>query len=150
MDNSIERKLKKYARFDNEEDVIYFDEILHAISESADPKYIPLLMSVLDDYTEFDEVMFGIVHCLESYPKETYVPMLVMRNPEMLKKAPLWQERLVNRVFNEKSYFDIFKKNINVIPRSSMLELLDLVERESEHHRDLCEELRKELLVSNC
>ena len=149
MENNIEEKLKKYARFETEDDVARFDQLISQISEKRDPKYVPVLMEAFDDNTEFEEVMYSLVHAVESYPRQIYVPLLIKEIPYGLKSHPYWLERLVNRIFNDESYLRDFRKNMHLIHKGEMIKLLDLVAQESEHHRKLCVELKEELLRSS-
>ena len=149
MENQIEKKLKIYSKFRTEEDVYKFDEIISCISESQDPKYIPLLMEILDDNTNFPEVMYNVVHALESYPDDIHAKAIITSTPFMLKHAPQWLFTLTYATLNNPSSLEFFRKNMHLISQESMIQLLDLVAKESEHHRDLCNELKKELLESS-
>lgn len=149
MDILIENKLKRYARLDNEDDVIRFDEVLETISESSDPRYIPLLMSVFDDGTKFPDVMYNVIHVLESYPDDIYVIGFINNIPRLLEDSPDWLLNMTYAIFNHSPSYSVFKKNVHLISPEFLLKFLDLVARESEIHKPLCEEIRKEALTSN-
>lgn len=143
MEQDIEKKLKKYSLFETKEDVEKFDELLSQIAETKNPEYIPLFMEIFDDNTEFPEVMYNVVHALEYYPEEIHNRSVIEFIPFMLIHAPEWLLTLVYRIFNNPPFLALFKKNIHLIPKESMVQLIDLVEQESEYHRDICTELRQ-------
>jgi len=146
MQKDVEEKLKKYARFETEQDIAKFDELLSQISEKRDPKFIPVLMEIFDDNTEFPEVMYTVVHALEYYPDEVHAKAVIESIPFMLSHAPNWLLRLIYAIFNARSSLTLFKKYMHLIPKEPMFKLLGLVAQESPNHRKLCLELKKELL----
>lgn len=143
MEQNIKKKLKKHSLFETKEDVEKFDKLLSQIAETKQPKYIPLLMEIFDDNTEFPEVMYNVVHLLEDYPDDVHAKAIIKWTPFMLSHAPVWLLTLVYATLNNPRSLTSFKKNIHLIPKESMVQLIDLVEQESEYHRDICTELRQ-------
>jgi hypothetical protein len=145
----IEKQLKHYAHFETDDDIANFDLLVSEISESKDPKNIPMLIHVLDDETEFPEVMDSIVHALDCYPDDVHAKGVIESIPYLLKNAPRWLLRLTYRTLNNPNSLILFKQNIHLIPKKEMIDLLDLVAGESENHRHICSELKYEVLKNN-
>lgn len=143
--NDIEKKLKKYSLFKTNEDIEKFDALLSQIAEKKNPEYIPLLMKIFDDNTEYPEVMYNVVHILEDYPDDVHATALIKWTPFMLNHAPVWLLTLVYATLNNPSSLASFKENIHLIPKESMIQLLDLVARESDDHKEVCIHLKEEL-----
>ena len=60
--------LKKASHFKCEEDTRVFDVGVWEIAQKKDPYDLPKLFELFDDDTEFPEVMFSLIHAIESYP----------------------------------------------------------------------------------
>jgi len=146
MEKNVADQIKKYARFKRSEDITKFEKIISEILKLNDSKYIPILMNAFDDETEFEEVMYSLVHAVESYPKQAYISSLIKEIPHGLQSYPYWLEKLVNRIFNDEAYLSDFRKNMHLLSKEDIIQLLDLVAEESEHHEKLCTELKKEIL----
>ena len=104
------------------------------------------LIELFDDACMFPELMYGLVHALETYPDEIYVRGILRNISEMLKKSPFWLDVLVNRLLNCEKSFQIFRKNMHLAPKDALLALFDIMDRESPHHRETVVALRAELL----
>jgi L-rhamnose mutarotase len=136
------KNLKKYAKMAFEEDVKLFDQTVYELADTKDPEVLNRLIDVFDDECEFPEVMYSLVHAIESYPKEVYITSVLNHIEIGVKNYPLWLDKLVNRIFNHIEYLIFFKKNMYLAPKHSLEKLFDIMEKESPHHILLIKELR--------
>lgn len=83
---------------------------------------------------------------LEDYPSEEYISKLMQSFPSMLVQSSEWLVTIIMRMFNNKKCIEIFKKNMKLAPKSSIIKLFDLIAKESPSYEELCFELKKETL----
>ena len=63
-----------------------FEEVLTQIVKLNDPNSIVLLCNFFDDSSEFDELMFSIIHSIEIFDDTTYVAQLIKATPQLYMK----------------------------------------------------------------
>ncbi len=102
MDIRIER-LRAVRRFETEAQMQEFDELLESLGseESSDPELLSELLCTFIDDTEEEEHMWGLLHFVEGYPHEIYLPTLIGTLPRMRPHARRWGTRLLLRVLND-------------------------------------------------
>jgi hypothetical protein len=103
----IIQDLNAFGRLD-EANVERFDALLAEACESRDEALIPVLLRLLDDDGDFHEVVFGVVHAVESFPDEPYFHALAINLADLQAQGRAWCERLHTRILNSPSHFDRF------------------------------------------
>lgn len=93
-------QLVKNAALRSPEQVEAFEDALAQAAALDDPDVIPAVLGILDDATEFPEVMYGVVHLVEDFPDVEYLPRLVAAAPELIAHAPGWAETLHKGILN--------------------------------------------------
>lgn len=146
--NRVFVELKKLSKFETAKDIEDFEKIVWDLGKSNDPKVIKNLISLFDDDYLYNEVMYSLVHAIEQCDKELYVPIVIEKIPEGINKYPLWLDALCNRILNDESYRDIFKRNLALVDKASLLRLLDVMSKESPHHAANIEEIKVLLTMS--
>ena len=81
-----------------------FDLALEALAGDTEDAVIHQVFKVFDDDTEQEEVMFGLVHFVESVQMEMYLTQLLESLPEMLEHARNWAIVLNERILIDDSY----------------------------------------------
>jgi hypothetical protein len=101
MNPKIER-LRAVRRLETSQQMLEFDEILGELAPDGtfDPALLPDLLRTFIDDTEGEEQMWGLLHFVENYADEIYVPTLVQALPDMNADARKWGVRLLLRVLN--------------------------------------------------
>jgi hypothetical protein len=107
-----------------------------------DPTSIPILLSYFDDESEYGWVMESLMVTLESYENQVYVEALIKN---LTQKSIFWVSGLIFGIFNNSECLSIFRKNIHLANKQSLLILFHFMEKESPHHSPLIQELRFEL-----
>jgi len=139
------KKLKEASLFRTQENVNFFETKVWEFVQNKDPQNIPILLNLFDDNTRSTNVMYTLVHALESYEDEVYVKEILKHIKKIQENAPFWLLGLFCEILNNKSTFMILKKKIKTSNKEDLLKLFDLIEKESEHHRGVIQELRQEL-----
>ncbi|MGL4427139.1 MAG: hypothetical protein ACRCUQ_05240 [Alphaproteobacteria bacterium] len=138
------KNLEKYKNFDEQENEDKFLDTVSEIVLQKDPDFLTVIISFIDDKTS-TFILNAIQKALESFPMKDHVFSILKNLETMLNKAPLWTDEVVTSLLNEASYQKIFRANMHLVPKSSLLELFSIMEKESPHHHELIQELRKEL-----
>ena len=139
-------KLSHLAKMETFEDVQEFNRQVGEVVDTKDPKTILQLMDLFDDECPYHEVMYGLIHAVETCPIDVYVKGVLEKiGSKEISKYSEWLDRLCNRIFNATAYLNIFRTHMHLADRDSLLKLFDLMEKESPHHASLIQELRREL-----
>lgn len=83
--------------------VARFENVLAEIAELNDPSAIVLLCSFFDDEAEYDELMFSIVHTIETFDDAIYARELFKAAPRFCATSPRWASIVFMRVLNSES-----------------------------------------------
>ncbi|USK35057.1 immunity 30 family protein [Bacillus sp. F19] len=117
MDISVELiELKNNRLLRDENEVEKFEQSIENILEMKDVNHIEILCQGFDDLTENDEIMFGLIHAIESYDNivDSEVSLKILANsiPNMLPHAKEWLKILHKRILNHEPSLNIYKKII--------------------------------------
>ncbi|NYF25102.1 Imm30 family immunity protein [Sporosarcina sp. JAI121] len=117
MDISVElTELKNNRLLRDENEVEKFEQSIENILKMEDFNHIEILCQGFDDLTENDEVMFGLIHAIESYDNivgsEASLKILANSIPKMLPHAQEWLKILHKRILNHEPSRNIYKKII--------------------------------------
>ena len=139
--------LKKLSKMETFEDVQEFEKQIWALVETKDPYILEKLMDLFDDECDHPEVMYGLIHAMETYPDDIYIVGILKKLPDGLKNYHEWYKRLIYRLLNEDICLKLFRQHMHLADRESLLKLFDVMETESPHHVELIQELREELMA---
>ena len=89
----------------NSEEIELFENAIENILNEENYEDIKYLCEGFDDCTEDDEVMFGLVHAIESYDSafDSSVTMKVFVNsiPDVIPYAKEWMKTMLKRILND-------------------------------------------------
>lgn len=106
-------KLKNSRLLRDESEVEQFEKSIENILNLQDVNHIELLCQGFDDSTENDEVMFGLIHAIESYDNivgsEVSLEVLAKSIPKMIPHANEWLKILHKRILNHEPSRKIYK-----------------------------------------
>ncbi|MEK4406212.1 Imm30 family immunity protein [Sporosarcina sp. FSL K6-6792] len=109
-------ELKNNRLLRDESEVRKFEKSIENILDMKNVNHIEILCQGFDDLTEKDEVMFGLIHAIESYDKivssEVSLKLLANSIPKMLPHAKEWLKILHKRILNHETSRNIYKKII--------------------------------------
>jgi len=86
----------------NEDEVAKFDSTLAELPEQSEDNvaYVTQLFDVFVDDCDQPEVMWGLLHFVESFDDETYISALLLSADELSAKAKDWLEIILSRILN--------------------------------------------------
>ncbi|KUP22483.1 Imm30 family immunity protein [Paenibacillus sp. DMB5] len=90
-----------------------FDLALEGLAGDTDDAVIQQIFKVFDDETEHEEMMFSLVHYVESCHMEMYLTQLLESLPDMLEPARGWAIVLNERILND----SLFRKEYTAIAK---------------------------------
>ena len=100
-----------------------------------DVAYVTQLFDVFVDDCDQSEVMWGLLHFVESFDDETYISALLLSIEELSAKAKDWLEIILSRVLNNddsKSQLIIALKNRSEFENTSVIKLLESFKTDEE------------------
>lgn len=100
-DNDLISTLKENKLMRSREEVLAFDNALTELALNTADVDLEELHLVLDDNCEHEEVMWGIIHFLESFDASKQLQALLNVIQELAYSAPGWTEIIHYRIFND-------------------------------------------------
>jgi hypothetical protein len=101
----------------NQQEISEFENAISIILNLKDLNHIRNLCLGFDDSTENDEVMFGLIHAIESYDNvfssEQSLKKLSESLPYMIPHAKEWAKTLHKRILNHEPSCEIYSKVIS-------------------------------------
>lgn len=95
--------LIKNRHLDSEAAFEAYGDALNALRRAPkDPALLPRLITVFCDVEDY-EVLWTLLHYVESFPREEYVPALIDATPRLLDGQE-WLRRLYLRILNSDTY----------------------------------------------
>jgi hypothetical protein len=101
MTDQIVKTMQRVSPLRHEAEVVAFEATLRALPPSPDPELLAALHLVFDDATANPEVMFELVHYLESCPAGLRLRAMLSVLPAMVAKAPWWCKVLHYRILSD-------------------------------------------------
>jgi len=141
--------LKQLSKMKTPEDINEFEKKIWTLAQTKNINVLTHLIDLFDDNCLYYEVMYSLVHAIETYNKNDYVNAVIKKIHDGIKNYKFWIDCLCNRIFNDLSYLAIFRQNMHLADKESLLKLFKIMEEESPHHRQLIQELRKEIETSS-
>lgn len=96
-------KLHDALHAPDDESVRKFENILGKIAALNDPDCIGQLLPFFDDDSEYDEMMFSIIHTIECFDDATYVRAIVDHLDSFFAASPRWATVIHMRILNSPS-----------------------------------------------
>lgn len=110
-----------------------FELALASLAELVDETDIPELCNVLDDNTEDEEVLFGIVHLMEKFSSLEAFVLTVVGLSKIAKKSPRWAKIVLYRCLNDEGSREMLKKALqkaDIIYSKEVVSLLNMIQAE--------------------
>lgn len=92
------KKLRQVRLMRNPEELKEFEAAFAALLEIGGPAVVDDMFAAFDDATGQHEVMWNLVHALEDYEDNVYLPALMFWTPRLLPHAREWAGYLHERV----------------------------------------------------
>ncbi|NEP44093.1 MAG: hypothetical protein F6K35_34655 [Okeania sp. SIO2H7] len=102
--------LKENRLMQTEREVAKFENALAEIANNPNQEDLPEYHLILDDKCQQPEVMFALVHFLESFELETQLMAFLKVIPQLATIAPEWTKILHNRILNDETACNAYLK----------------------------------------
>ncbi|ASI73557.1 Imm30 family immunity protein [Bacillus cereus] len=128
MDYQSEVKRLYSCRFlKNQSECEEFDSVLENLADCTDKELIQELCIVFEDETQAEEVMFGLVHFIESFEMEKYLTEMPKALPKMVESAKEWAMLLNIRILNNDLYRSEYAKVLVGMNHDIQLMIINLL-----------------------
>jgi len=94
------------------DEVSLFEQTLEKLAQNPDSADLPSLHLILDDACEQPEVMFSLVHFLESFDVQEQVQAFIQVMPDLVKRAAEWTAILHSRIMNDDVARSVFEEKV--------------------------------------
>lgn len=131
LEQSI-KSLVEVVQKDNFGDVQAIDISLAKVMAFNDPSVIRPLMHLLEDSAQYDEAIFSIIHCIESFDDNVYITEFLKELPYLVTKSPRWASILLIRILNSVSARECITKKVYFSTPDIKAAVLWLIERINE------------------
>ncbi|KAM3102942.1 Imm30 family immunity protein [Phormidesmis sp. 146-12] len=129
--NSLIEILEANHLLRSPDEVAAFEQTLVKLAQNPDSANLPSLHLILDDACQQPEVMFGLVHFLESFDVQVQLQAFIQVLPDLVKRAPEWTTILHSRIMNDaiaRSIFEEKVRSMNVHEQGAIQLLLSFLE----------------------
>jgi hypothetical protein len=116
------------------DEVTLFEHALEKLAQNPDPASLPSLHLILDDSCEQPEVMFSLVHLLESFDVQAQVQAFIQVMPDLVKQAAEWTAILHSRMMNDaiaKAEFEEGVRSMNDQKQNEIYQLISSISKKS-------------------
>lgn len=108
--NNLLATLQENRLMQTEEQVTNFENTLAEIVENPDENKLSTYHLILDDQCQQPEVMFSLIHFLESFDMEKQITAFIHVVPQLMITAPEWTRIIHNRILNDESACQVYQK----------------------------------------
>lgn len=99
--NSLIQVLEANRLMRSPSEVAAFEQALTELAQQPNNKDLPDLHLVFDDACQHPEVMFGLIHYLESFDLQEQLQAFIQVVPSLVKRAAEWTYTLDTRIVND-------------------------------------------------
>lgn len=119
------------------DEVTAFENALAALAENPDREDLPNLHLILDDRCEQPEVMFGLIHFLESFEVSAQLKSFVTIVPELIIVASGWTRTIHNRILNDELACHLYRDILRLFNEQKPHFVRELLEQSAAYHLNL-------------
>jgi hypothetical protein len=105
------------------DEVALFEQTLERLAQNPDSADLPSLHLILDDACEQPEVMFSLVHFLESFEVQEQVEAFIQVMPDLVKRAAEWTAILHSRIMNDEIGRSMFETEMQALSNQKQSEI---------------------------
>ena len=103
-----------------------FEDKLSEFLELNTPNIIGSLLPFFDDNSEYDELMFSIIHTIEVFEDEIYVKQIINNLRDFCLESPKWASIVHMRILNSDSTLNSYIANLKIATQDN-LDVLELL-----------------------
>ncbi|MEH2414391.1 Imm30 family immunity protein [Nostoc sp.] len=108
--NNLLAILRETRLMQTQQQVTDFENALAEIADNPDQQKFSAYHLVLDDQCQQPEVMFSLIHFLESFDIEEQIAAFIKVIPQLMINAPEWTKIIHDRILNDDSACQVYQK----------------------------------------
>jgi hypothetical protein len=120
--------LKASSKLSSTEDITTFENVLEQVT-AMDLEWLSKLFLVFNDNCISEEVMFSLVHRIETFPNFYYVDTFMANLQPIYENSKYWTVILFSRMLNNEDCLNRIKKMIPLADKGTVLTLLARMEK---------------------
>lgn len=97
------------------DEVAAFENALTKLAENPNNEDLPELHLILDERCEQSEVMFSLIHFLESFEVKAQLQAFITVVPQLIVVAPDWTRILHSRILNDEATCRLYREMLHSI-----------------------------------
>jgi len=116
------------------DEVIAFENALASLADRPQDEDLPDLHLILDDRCEQPEVMFGLIHFLESFDVSAQIQAFVTVVPQLMLVASEWTRILHRRILNDDDACRLYRDILHSLNSQEPSFVRQLLEESASYH----------------
>ncbi|MFM9266772.1 Imm30 family immunity protein [Tychonema sp. BBK16] len=116
------------------DEVIAFENALTSLADRPQDEDLPDLHLILDDRCEQPEVMFGLIHFLESFDVSAQLQAFVTVVPQLMLVASEWTRILHTRILNDEDACRLYRDILHSLNPQEPNFVRQLLEESASYH----------------
>jgi hypothetical protein len=108
--NNLLAILRENRLMQTQQQVTNFENALAEIADNPDEHNLSAYHLVLDDQCQQPEVMFSLIHFLESFDIEEQIAAFIKVVPQLMINAPEWTRIIHDRILNDDSACKVYNQ----------------------------------------
>ncbi len=108
--NNLLAILRENRLMQTQQQVTNFENALAQIADNPNEQNLSAYHLVLSDRCEQPEVMFSLIHFIESFDIEEQIAAFIQIIPQLMTDAPEWTRIMHNRIINDDSACQVYQK----------------------------------------
>ena len=116
------------------DEVTAFENALASLADRPQDEDLPDLHLILDDRCEQPEVMFGLIHFLESFDVSAQMQAFVTVVPQLMLVASEWTRILHNRILNDGDACRLYRDILHSLNSQEPNFVRQLLEESASYH----------------
>ncbi len=116
-DNTLISILQANRLMRSDDEIAAFENALAELANNPKSEYLPELHLVLDDQCQHEEVMFSLVHFLESFDVKEQLQAFLHVLPKLLDSAPEWTRIIHTRILNDELTSALYHNTVQIRPK---------------------------------
>ncbi|MHC5933070.1 Imm30 family immunity protein [Nostoc sp.] len=108
--NNLLAILRENRLMQTQQQVTDFENALAEIADNPDEQNLSAYHLVLDDQCQQPEVMFSLIHFLESFDIEEQIAAFIKVVAQLMINAPEWTKIIHDRILNDDSACEVYQK----------------------------------------
>jgi hypothetical protein len=116
------------------DEVTAFENALASLADRPQNEDLPDLHLILDDRCEQPEVMFGLIHFLESFDVSAQIQAFVTVVPQLMLVASEWTRILHSRILNDEDACRLYRDILHSLNSQEPKFVRQLLEESASYH----------------